>query len=102
MDRRSLLLSTSFSMMLFQGTLLAESCANLKNAVNPAANAVASEVSSGAFMPPRTVQPMRDLPAFCRVTATLRPTSDSDIGVEVWLPLQNWNGKYMAVGSGGW
>ena len=27
------------------------------------------------------------LPAFCRVAVTLTPTSDSDIKVEVWLPV---------------
>ncbi len=43
-----------------------------------------------------------DLPAFCRVTATLRPSSDSDIKIEVWLPEANWNGKFNAVGNGGW
>jgi feruloyl esterase len=42
------------------------------------------------------------LPAFCRVTATLTPTSDSDIKVEVWLPVSGWNGKFQAVGNGGW
>ena len=26
------------------------------------------------------------MPAFCRVAATLTPTSDSDIGIEVWMP----------------
>jgi len=43
-----------------------------------------------------------DLPAFCRVAATLRPSSDSDIKVEIWLPLSGWNGKFQAVGNGGW
>src|SRR5262245_40890457 len=43
-----------------------------------------------------------DLPAFCRVAATLKPSSDSDIKVEVWLPETNWNGKFEAVGNGGW
>jgi feruloyl esterase len=43
-----------------------------------------------------------NLPAFCRVAATLAPSSDSDIKVEVWLPAANWNGKYLAVGNGGW
>ena len=38
----------------------------------------------------------------CRVAATLTPTPDSDIKIEVWLPQENWNGKYMAVGNGGW
>jgi feruloyl esterase len=43
-----------------------------------------------------------DLPQYCQVAATLRPTPDSDIKIEVWLPLANWNGKYLAVGNGGW
>jgi len=42
------------------------------------------------------------LPAFCRVAATLTPTSDSDIKIEVWLPASGWNGKFQAVGNGGW
>lgn len=42
----------------------------------------------------------QSLPAFCRVTATLRPSPDSDIRIEVWLPTTQWNGKYLAVGNG--
>lgn len=42
------------------------------------------------------------LPAHCRVAATLRPTADSAIDIEVWLPAENWNGKFQAVGNGGW
>src|SRR6185437_13203005 len=41
------------------------------------------------------------MPAFCRVMATLRPTPDSDIKVEVWLPAAGWNGRLEAVGNGG-
>ena len=40
------------------------------------------------------------LPAFCRVAATLKPTSDSDIKIEVWMPASGWNGKFQAVGNG--
>ena len=40
------------------------------------------------------------LPPFCRLAATLAPTSDSDIRIEVWMPLSGWNGKYHAVGNG--
>lgn len=46
--------------------------------------------------------PYKDLGEFCRVAATIKPTSDSDIKVEVWLPARNWNGKFQAVGNGGW
>jgi len=40
------------------------------------------------------------LPAFCRVMLTSKPTSDSDIRIEVWLPSAGWNGKLQAVGDG--
>jgi len=41
-----------------------------------------------------------DLPAFCRVTATAKPTSGSEIKIEVWLPTE-WNGKLRGTGNGG-
>jgi feruloyl esterase len=34
------------------------------------------------------------------VTATLTPTRDSDIKIELWMPATGWNGKYEAVGNG--
>jgi feruloyl esterase len=40
--------------------------------------------------------------AFCRVAATLRPSGDSDIKIEIWLPLEHWNGKLMGAGDFGW
>ncbi len=42
------------------------------------------------------------MPAFCRVAATIKPSSDSNIKIEVWLPLTGWNGKFYAVGNSGW
>jgi feruloyl esterase len=42
------------------------------------------------------------LPAHCRMVATLKPSSDSDIKIEVWMPASGWNGKFQAVGNGGW
>src|SRR5215471_7793229 len=63
-------------------------------------------VPAGDFTAPAQgegrAQTFKNLPGFCRVAATLRPTSDSDIKVEVWLPATNWNGKFQAVGNGGW
>lgn len=68
----------------------------------------AQVVLAGQFSAPGGQQnlaarnPYKALPEFCRVAATLTPTSDSDIRVEVWLPITNWNGKFQAVGNGGW
>jgi feruloyl esterase len=42
------------------------------------------------------------LPAFCRITAEISPTMDSDIRIEVWMPATGWNGKFVGVGNGGW
>jgi hypothetical protein len=43
----------------------------------------------------------KKLPAFCRVVAVSRPTADSNIKIEVWMPLMGWNGKFMGQGNGG-
>jgi feruloyl esterase len=42
-----------------------------------------------------------NLPEFCRVTADIAPTTDSHIKIEVWMPVQGWNGKYQGRGNGG-
>jgi feruloyl esterase len=46
--------------------------------------------------------PSIPLPAYCRVALVLTPSSDSHIESEVWLPAQDWNGKLLVVGNGGW
>jgi Tannase and feruloyl esterase len=43
-----------------------------------------------------------DLPPFCRVAADIKPTPDSNIKIEVWMPVAGWNGKFEGVGNGGW
>jgi feruloyl esterase len=43
-----------------------------------------------------------EVPARCVVKLVSRPSADSEIGIEVWLPLTGWNGKYLQVGNGGW
>jgi feruloyl esterase len=71
--------------------------------------ASAQTVSAGQFTPPANGQagglprtnPYVGVPAFCRVLAQLTPAQDSDIRVEVWLPLTGWNGKLQVVGNGG-
>ena len=41
-------------------------------------------------------------PEFCRIAATLKPSPDSDIKIEVWLPRSGWNGKLLTAGNFGW
>ncbi len=79
-------------------------CENLSSlALDHASITGVASVAAGNYkpsgQPPNA--PALTVPAFCRVAATLKPTSDSNIEVEYWLP-KNWNGKYQAVGNGGW
>ena len=62
----------------------------------PPAAAGAGRGRAGA--PPAPPQP---IPEHCRVKLTLKPTSDSDIYSELWMPTDNWNGKLLVVGNGG-
>ena len=41
-------------------------------------------------------------PAHCAVQGIIRPTKDSEIHFELWIPASGWNGKYLQLGSGGW
>lgn len=66
---------------------------------------LAELIPAGDFkMPgaPPSIPPLHNLPAFCRVAADITPVPDSDIKVEIWLPASGWNGKFQAVGNGGW
>jgi feruloyl esterase len=62
----------------------------------------ATDNTTGIFVvpgaPPTT---LTGLPAFCRVTATLTPSSDSSIKIEVWLPESGWNRRFLGTGGGG-
>ena len=68
---------------------------------------LAQQVEAGKFSPPEPPQNPADthiyhsLPAFCRVVAQVVPTSDSDIKVEVWMPVRGWNGRFRGQGNGG-
>jgi feruloyl esterase len=89
----------------------AVSCEGLAKLVVPdAAITMAQPVAAGEFkIPPGSRGPgqspaavLPQTPAFCRVAATLKPSRDSDIKMEVWLPVSGWNGKFLGVGNGGW
>ncbi len=61
----------------------------------------ATLVSAGTLAVSSTVT-LNGLPAFCRVQGVSKPTSDSNINFEVWLPeAARWNGKFLSSGEGG-
>jgi len=61
---------------------------------------VAQSIPAGTYKAPNG-QIFPNMPAFCRVAARLTPSSDSDIGMEIWMPAAIWNGRFQGVGNGG-
>ena len=65
-------------------------------------------VPAGPFVPPTgsgregaAAAPVEPIPEHCRVKMVLKPSSDSNINAELWLPTDNWNGRFLVVGNGG-
>jgi feruloyl esterase len=100
------------SIVIFAAPIAAGSCESVASLSLPDGKiASATLVAAGAFTPPGGGMMMggpgglavfKSAPAFCRVAATLTPTPDSDIKIEVWMPAENWNGKLVGVGNGVW
>jgi feruloyl esterase len=79
----------------------ATSCESVTSLALPNTSVTKAElIAPGAF--PHAGEPYKHLPEFCRVTATLKPSSDSDIRIEVWMPASGWNGRLQSVGNGAW
>jgi feruloyl esterase len=84
-------------------------CDRLRSLSSPNSRVTSAEsIPAGPYLPvglpaEASQQAAVQLPPHCRVSAVLTPTADSHIEVELWMPAESaWNGKYLAVGGGGW
>jgi hypothetical protein len=96
-------IARAFAAFLFASSslLYAADCAGLKALqLEDTRIDIADSVTLGVLHVPDN-PPMRDLPAFCRVAGEFHPTADSRIRFEIWLPAQNWNGRLLGAGNGG-
>ncbi|HYI97154.1 MAG TPA: tannase/feruloyl esterase family alpha/beta hydrolase [Bryobacteraceae bacterium] len=87
------------------GIAYPQNCERLKDLKLPdtTINLVES-VPAGLFTFPggAATSPKPQVSARCRVSAVIKPSSDSEIEIELWMPTSDWNGKFLAVGNGGW
>src|SRR5512144_1353344 len=101
------------AMLKYAGLVLVASyamgatCESLNSLSIPHSTIVAESVAAGAFSPPAPAggngkakggDSFASLPAFCRVQVTSKPSADSDIKIEYWLPVAGWNGNFEANG----
>ncbi len=110
MGKACFALGTALAALAFASPAAAKDCADLASLKLDGKVTAATLVPTGTFVQPAGPgappgvggATYKDMPAFCRVQATLTPSNDSDIKVEVWLPASGWNGKFVAVGNGIW
>lgn len=96
-------------LMLTSSAFADDACDHLSTAkIANTTITLVQQVAAGEFQGPPApfsgmdITPLyKSLPAFCRVVAEAKPTSDSDIKMEVWLPAAGWNGKLLGLGNGG-
>ncbi len=80
----------------------ADACASLKDLkIEDTTITAAESVPAGSFTAGDT-KSYANLPAFCRVTATVSPVQDSAIRIEMWLPQDGWKGVFEGTGNGGY
>jgi tannase/feruloyl esterase len=78
----------------------AATCASLAGLALPDTTITAAEpIAAGTYTAPDG-EVFTNLPAFCRIAATLTPTSDSNIKIEIWMPYSGWNGRFLGTGNG--
>lgn len=111
------------ALLLAAGTSI--NCESLKTLSTPQATVIGADVvAAGVFVPPpppvapaaplagargrgrgaapaTPPPPPEPIPQHCRVKLTLKPSADSNIYSELWMPTDNWNGKLLVVGNGG-
>lgn len=87
----------------------AATCESLNSLKLPNATITATAVAAGAYTAPAAAgakgkagPSFTDLAAFCDVKVVSKPSADSVINIEYWLPEANWNGNFLAKGNGGW
>lgn len=68
---------------------------------NASVSSVAS-VAANSYQPAGRNTPIANLAAFCLVKGEARPTGDSLVNFELWVPQEGWNGKLVTTGNGGY
>jgi feruloyl esterase len=100
-----MIVSAAVWSLLANARVNAATCESLRSLSLPNVTITASETLEGSFTGPttRAGQPVPVLlPKRCRVAAVLTPSADSHIEMELWMPVENWNGKFEAIGNSGW
>ena len=91
----------ALALLVLVAPLWASDCAGMQAVRLAHTTIVRAEIVSAGSFTPDGGKPLTDLPPFCRVTAVAKPSDDSDIVIEIWMPASGWNHRLEGTGNGG-
>ena len=87
---------------LVAGAARAADCEALKKLSLPDTTILSAVATPAGDLTTSDKVTRKNMPAFCRVVASVRDAPDSDVRVELWMPNENWKGVFHLNGNGGY
>ena len=81
---------------------LAVDCEGLKSAKIADTTIISTQAVPAGDLTTEDKVTRKDMPAFCRVVASVKDAPDSDVRVELWMPNEGWKSVFHVNGNGGY
>src|ERR1700679_2336287 len=94
--------ATALAMLTFLSPARAVDCNGLKSAKIADTTIISAEAVPAGDLTTVDKVTRKNMPAFCRVVASVKDAPDSDVRVELWMPNEGWKGVFHVNGNGGY
>ena len=94
--------AVGLSALAFSSPARAIDCEGLKSAKIADTTIISAEAVPAGDLTTADKVTRKDMPAFCRVVASVKDAPDSDVRVELWMPNEGWKGVFHVNGNGGY
>ena len=102
MHNRPIAAAVALSALAFSPATHAADCEGLKSAKIADTTIISAEAVAAGDLTTADKVTRKNMPAFCRVVASVKDAPDSDVRVELWMPNENWKGVFHVNGNGGY
>jgi len=102
MRKADIAAAVGLSAFALSSPALAVDCEGLRSAKIADTTIISAEAVPAGDLTTADKVPRKDLPAFCRVVASVKDAPDSDVRVELWMPNDRWKGVFHVNGNGGY
>jgi feruloyl esterase len=94
--------AAGLSSLTFLSPAFALDCDGLKSTKIDATTILSAEAVPAGDLTTADKVTRKNMPAFCRVVASVKDGPDSDVRVELWLRNKGWKGVFHVNGNGGY